>query len=252
MSSALFPAAYAPWLTDRLKGSRIETLATCNQCAMVKPHGVTRDKGPFLNHLKCCTYFPYLPNFSLGALTLEKMNLALPRGLLLPVGLFPSQSEQNLIDEIGLEGFGRRSELLCPFFDTGANQCSIWENRPGVCNSYFCKSDEGKKGLNFWKEVESYLNHFEWKLACEVFYQMGFTENELAYCQGAMSTETEEDEREYFIQAAWGKWFSKKHEFYQETRKLALEITPEKVGQLLEDEFLSLEKKISKSSSVAK
>lgn len=245
MGSALFPPSYAPWLTDRLKGSRAESLATCDNCAMVKPTGLTRDKGPFLNHLKCCTYFPFLPNFSLGALPQEKLQLAQPRGLLLPVGLFPSAEEQNLIDELGIDGFGRRSELLCPFFETKKNHCSIWEQRPGVCNSYFCKSDEGKKGLKFWKDIESYLNHFEWKLACEVFYQMGFTENELAYCQGAMSAETEDDERLHFEHAAWGKWFDKKYEFYQKSRELALLISPEKVGQLLEPEFLALEAKLS-------
>lgn len=212
---------------------------------MVKPQGVTRDKGPFLNHLKCCTYFPYLPNFSLGALTEEKMNEALPQGILLPVGLFPSPGQQNLIEELGAEGFGRKVELLCPFFSAKENQCSIWAQRPGVCTSYFCKSDLGKSGLSFWGDVEKYLNHFEWKLACEVIFQMGMTENELAYCQGAIDTETEEDEQEYFVQAAWGKWANNKFKFYQEANRVALTISPEKIGEILDPEFLDLEKQIS-------
>lgn len=212
---------------------------------MVKPQGLTRDKGPFLNHLKCCTYFPYLPNFSLGAIPKEKIDLTLPRGILLPVGLFPSPGQQDLVSQLGSAGFGRKIELLCPFFSVLENQCSIWDQRPGVCTSYFCKSDGGKNGLKFWSDVEKYLNHFEWKLACEVIFQMGMTENELAYCQGAIDTETEEEEREYFIQAAWGHWLDDKIKFYKEANKIALTMTPEKIGQILDPEFLELEKSIS-------
>ncbi len=241
----LFPQSYAPWLASRLTGSRPETSATCNSCAMVNPQGITRDKGPFLNHLKCCTYFPYLPNFSLGALREEKIQATLPRGVLLPVGLFPSPGQQNLIEHFGSAGFGQKVELLCPFFNSSQNQCSIWDQRPGVCTSYFCKSDQGKKGLLFWSDVEKYLNHFEWKLACEVIFQMGLTENELAYCQGAIDTDTEEDEQEYFIQAAWGPWANNKFKFYQQANKIALSISPEKIGEILDPEFLDLEKKIS-------
>lgn len=244
MGSRIFPQSYEFWLGSRLTGSRVEASATCDNCAMVKPQGVTRDKGPFLNHLKCCTYFPYLPNFSLGALPEQKINQALPRGILLPVGLFPSAGQQNLIEELGIEGFGRKAELLCPFFEKTENQCSIWDFRPGVCTSYFCKSDQGKKGLEFWRDVEKYLNHFEWKLASHVIYQMGLTENEMAFCQSAIDINTEEDERSYFLEAAWGKWFDRQIEFFKQSRDIALEVSQEKIEELLGPEFLKLENKI--------
>lgn len=247
-TNPFFPASYTPWLAKRLPGSLPETQATCNTCAMVKPTGLTRDKGPFLNNLKCCTYFPYVPNFSLGAIDENKILKALPRGILLPVGLFPTAEHQDLVAELGIKAFGQKSELLCPFFDTAQNQCSTWDTRPGVCTTYFCKSDYGKKGLDFWADVEKYLNHFEWQMACHVIRELGMGENEIAYCQGVISPETEDDEREYFLQAAWGKWFSKKYEFYKEASRVASTVSVDQVAGLIGDEFLELEKKIRNDS----
>ena len=245
MSAKIYPQGYDHWLSQRLTALRSESLATCDNCAMVKPSGLTRDKGPFLNHLKCCTYFPYLPNFSLGALTAKDLAKTEPRGILLPVGLFPSADEQNKIESFGLEGFGKKSELLCPFFDSSKNQCSIWTYRPGVCTSYFCKSDQGQKGLDYWKVVEKYLNHFEWKLACAAIEKMGLNENVLSYCQAAIDPNTDEDERSFFITAAWDTWFAKKQEFYQEARKIAFEFSATDLEKLLDPEFMQLEKKLN-------
>lgn len=248
MAANIYPKGYEPWLSQRLTARRTESLATCDNCAMVKPSGLTRDQGPFLNHLKCCTYFPYLPNFSLGALSADDLAKTKSRGILLPVGLFPSENEQNKIKNFGHEGFGKKSELLCPFFDSMKNQCSIWTYRPGVCTSYFCKSDQGQKGLDYWKDVEKYLNHFEWKLACAVVEKMNLNENILSYCQAAIDPQTEEDERDYFITAAWGSWISKKQEFYQEARKVALEISAVDLEKLLDSELVQLEKRLNKDT----
>lgn len=232
MSNKLYPEGYEPWLSQILTERRVETLATCDNCAMVKPTGLTRDKGPFLNHLKCCTYFPYLPNFSLGALSTESIAHAEPRGILLPVGLYPSIEEQNKINKFGAKGFGKKAELLCPFFEGATNQCSIWTYRPGVCTSYFCKSDQGQKGLDFWKDVERFLNQFEWLLATRVLEKMNFDENVLSYCQAAMSEDTEDDERDFFISESWGDWGSKKIDFYQEARRIALKTSPDELNEL--------------------
>lgn len=244
MAHQIYPQGYDHWLSQRLTARRLESLATCDNCAMVKPSGLTRDKGPFLNHLKCCTYFPYLPNFSLGALTSEDLAKAEPRGILLPVGLFPSAEEQAKTESFGSEGFGKKSELLCPFFDGAKNQCSIWTYRPGVCTSYFCKSEQGQKGLDYWKDVEKYLNHFEWKLACAVIEKMGLNENVLSYCQAAIDPNTEEDEREFFIAAAWESWISKKLKFYQEARRIALTVSSQDLEKIMDPEFLQIEQRL--------
>lgn len=246
MSFKLYPQGYDHWLADRLTTHIQEFAATCNNCAMVKPEGITRDQGPFLNHLKCCTYFPFIPNFSLGSLTTTDLNKVCERGLFLPIGLYPSTIEQEKIKTIGYDGFGKNEKLLCPFFDKQQNQCSIWSSRPGVCTSYFCKSDRGQKGLDFWKNVESYLNHFEWQLAKAIIEKMDLDENTLSYCQAALSTDTDSDERPFFIDAAWGTWIDKQHEFYQKARQIAFNFSTNDLDHILETDYLNLEKQINK------
>lgn len=250
--SYLFPEFYSSWLSQRLPIAPRESLATCENCAMVNPSGITRDLGPFFGHLKCCTYFPYLPNFTLGALGEEQYQAAKKYGVFLPVGLYESLQAQGIRNSFGHQGFGREEKLLCPFFSKSQNSCSIWAQRPGVCTTYFCKSDYGQMGLEFWSKVEKYLNHFEWKMATELMTRMGLNENEIAYCQAVVSPETEEDERDYFIQAAWGKWFSKQREFYQESYKEALGITSSDLDKILDPQFLELEKSIFSQVSTMK
>ena len=246
--SPLFPPAYAPWLKARLGRTATENLATCDSCAMVKPEGVTRDPGPFLENLKCCTYFPFVPNFGLGAMYSRpsaalklRLRTASDKGIMLPQGLFSSPEHQLLIEELGDEGFGRKPELLCPFFDTSSSNCSVWENRPAVCTTYFCKSNRGADGLHFWGEVERYLNHFEWTLANEVLNRIGFTDEQFEMSKAVMTIEEAGQERDYFARAAWGAWYDKQIEFYSETKRVALEISSIDIGHLIDPEFLELE-----------
>lgn len=252
MHSYLFPTSYSHWLASRLPATLQETLATCQNCAMLKPIGETRDPGPFLSGLKCCTYFPFIPNFSLGQISATQIENVAKIGILLPVGLYPSISRQRLGIQLGKDGFGQKQELLCPFFSSEQDACSIWANRPSVCTTYFCKSDRGRSGLQLWADIEKYLNDFEWTLACETLKRMGVHENTLAFSQSALSEETEDDERSFFVQAAWNsaasffdiKTISDQILFYQKAAMLARQIQATDLDQLLNTETLLLEKKI--------
>lgn len=203
----------------------------------------TRDPGPFLPNLKCCTYFPFIPNFTLGSLPSESYALAKAKGLLLPLGLYPTPEHQALVDFYGAQGFGKKADLLCPFVKS--NSCSIWNYRPGVCTSYFCMSDQEEKGLEFWSDVEDYLNHFEWVLASETHRRLGLGENELAFCQAVISPESELSERRYLLEAAWGTWYLKQEEYFKAASMTAQNISDKDLDSLLHPEFLNLEKKIN-------
>lgn len=248
MHNYVFPGSYAPWLARRLPKALRETKATCDQCLMAKPvaerPGPTRDPGQFLNHLKCCTYFPFIPNFSLGAFSAIDFEKANRAGLLLPVGLYPSIAYQEKKVKAAFSSFGKSEELLCPFFNSERNACGIWSLRPGVCTSYFCQSDQGVMGIKLWGEIESFLNQFEWILAKRVFEELGFSENELAFGRAAISLETEEDEREFFIEAAWGSHNSSRFEFYQKARELALRFTNDQIEEILGADLISKEKSL--------
>lgn len=214
----------------------------------LRPQGPTRDPGPFLPHLKCCTYFPFVPNFGLGAMLLDdspalrvRLKTAEAQGVLLPMGLSASSERQVLSESFGLQGFGQQSELLCPFFDTAKLGCSVWQKRPGVCTTYFCKSDDGQPGLEMWKGVETYLNEFEWKLAGAVFERLGFTEDDMEMCKATMSIDEAGEEREYFARAAWRDWFDRKEELFVKSHETALTFGASEIDALLGQVTLELE-----------
>jgi Fe-S-cluster containining protein len=245
--SPLFPPDYAPWLASRLGGTLKETLATCDQCAMVKPSGLTRDAGPFAADLKCCTYFPFVPNFSLGSMLNEdsaairlRIETASQQGLLLPVGLYATPERQTAMEKRSRD-FGRKRELICPFFDTQSLGCSVWKQRPGVCTTYFCKSDKAESGLEFWSDLEDYLNHFEWTLAVEIFSRMGLGEIEMEMCESIMATEANDPERAILMRGSWGPWWNRKDEFYKLSLGKALAISPSELNEILGEESLELE-----------
>jgi Fe-S-cluster containining protein len=246
MPEPLFPPLFAHWLQPRLPLQVSEKLATCEDCAMVTPVGVTRDPGPFSARLKCCTYFPYVANFALGAMLSKndgtlavRLAQAKTEGLFLPTGLHPTAERLQKIETLK---FGQDAALLCPFYDSQKNGCAVWQNRPGVCATYFCKSERGTDGLAYWKNAEKYLNAFEWALAQQVLVKLDIGADEIEMCKAALSIEEPGEERDYFLRLAWGRWLGQEHEFYQESLRLARTISSEDLGQILGPPNLELER----------
>lgn len=244
--SALFPPIYQRWLSEKLAGQVRESKATCDRCAMVKPEGLTRDQGPFQDNLKCCTYFPFLPNLSVGALLEQnssafrlRFEQAKAQGLLLPVGLYPTPERQRLMEERRDE-FGQRADMLCPFFDARTSGCSIWFHRPAVCTTYFCKSDYDEVGFEFWADVEDDLNHFEWVMATELFGRLGLAEEEMQACRDLMSTRPGL-ERDQLVEKSWGVWRGREEEFYLQAWNESHKISAHEVDEMMGEESLELE-----------
>ncbi len=169
--------------------------------------------------LKCCTYFPFVPNFSIGALIengeaqqLEFLAIARRQGRTSPLGLFPSREFEQMKHALGVEAFGRKRELLCPFFNSESKSCSIWTYRPAVCASYFCQSSRA----NSWKNIEAYGNLFEWTLAHEVLWRAGFT-----------TDETDQMKQ----RASWFEYADQEDTLYRKSYHLACEVSS---GEILE------------------
>lgn len=246
--SALYSEVYKTWLGAELSECLSESLISCHDCAMVNPKGFTRDKGPFDPELKCCTYYPYIPNFSIGAMIsnskgageffLSKVSdgTLSPDGVLLPLGLFPSKSRAQSQEKLKENGFGVSRNLLCPFYDTQTQGCGIWAYRSGVCSSYFCQSKYGEAGFTFWKEVERYISLFEWSLAHEVLWQMGFTLDDVRL--GELARDSDCDEK---MRRSWSEYYENKLEFYVESYRRACELGPQDIAKLLGEEGLSLQ-----------
>ncbi len=211
------PSFYSQWIrTESLvAGLPDEARAfDCGSCFMLKPRGLTRDLGPFQAHLKCCTYSPFLPSFSLGSL-LETANgdLEAEKRLsdffevskLTPWGAVPRRKQGTSICETG-----RHSRDACVFLSgDGCAQCTIRSHRPAVCASYVCRSNQGAQGLQAWRDFEEKLSSWETTLATLVALEAGFTL----------------DDRDYefaTLEAA--------KQFYRRAYKLAREISPDDIG----------------------
>lgn len=238
--SFIYPPLYEHWLRPRLAVAVTESLATCDDCAMVRPAGLTRDPGPFRADLKCCTYFPFVPNFGLGAMLAAdaagagaRFAAARAQGLFLPTGLHAAAERELLQADAGPDGFGRDPRLLCPFHDRARNRCGVWANRPGVCATYFCKSERGADGLAYWRAAEEYLNHFEWSLANWAAARLGLDDERVEMCKAALSIEEAGEERDYFLRAAWGDDHGREAAFYARALEAARAIAPAELAGLL-------------------
>ncbi len=164
------------------------------------------------------------------------------------MGLYATPERQQMMEDRAVEGFGRQSDLLCPFFDTKSLGCSVWQSRPGVCTTYFCKSDRGADGLDFWNDVENYLNHFEWVMANEVCRRLGVTDHQIEMIKAVMTTSDGDEERNYFLQESWGSWFNRKFDFYLEAHKISLYVQPQEIDSLLGEAALELEESLRQRS----
>lgn len=153
------------------------------------PRGA-RDPGPFRADLKCCTYIPFLPNFTLGRLddgAWERVSASVEKGQaeLTPLGLIPLVAAEN---------FGQDEAAKCPFLSADPTaHCTIWRDRPTVCRSYFCLSSNQA----FWQEQEERGNDLEWLTAHELLWSLGFTDDEVR-----TFAEWTGQEREYFRECA--------------------------------------------------
>lgn len=185
--SDIVPTFYREILSSKIiKLNVTETKATCDNCLR------SRDKRfafPYKPDLKCCTFHPYLPNYSVGALLSrsEKTSGILKieskiknREFALPIGIVAPFDYQFLFLNKEDEQFGNDAALLCPYYDTGANRCSIWNSRGVVCTTFFCRSDQGQAGLKFWAVLSDYLSYVEMALAEECLVQLDFSPRDLS------------------------------------------------------------------------
>jgi hypothetical protein len=183
----IVPAIYKNFLSPRvLKIDATETKATCDNCLR------SRDKRfsyTYQKNLKCCTFHPYLPNFAVGGLLQESQETVGTQKIRskiknhefnFPIGLIAPYDYQFKFLSKEEEDFGNEASLLCPYYDSQKNKCSIWTYRGVVCTSFYCRSDYGQNGLKFWSVLSDYLSYVEMALAEECLVQLDFSPRDLS------------------------------------------------------------------------
>ena len=139
------------------------------------------DHCPVSAELKCCTYQPLWLCFSVGEALLnpqveQKVLSVVDDFVLSPIGFSASAKKRRLFAEKGIWGFSKEADLLCSFYDKGS--CSIWGARPSVCRFYFCKSDYGMQGIEFYQEVENWLLSVEGQMLYLWLMEKGYSLND--------------------------------------------------------------------------
>lgn len=133
-----------------------ESRADCDRCVMLaKYSGAPPDvKGTFHPDARCCTYDPWLPNYTVGRILkaggegAKRMRKRLAEGArVTSVGSHPNDSPQP--SGVG-ESFGRNLSQVCPFFTGDVAACAIWPDRNALCRTWFCKHDRGRIGQRRW------------------------------------------------------------------------------------------------------
>ena len=231
----------APGVFDR--PAVLEERATCDKCAMCD-HGQIApvEMDYFEPNAKCCTYYPTLANYLVGAILADQgEELAEGRRRLrekiatrigvTPENVMASRKYTLIYTAASSSGaFGRSKNLLCPYFDVAnGGRCTVWQYRDAVCSTYFCKHADGKPGWEFWNTVKGYLSHVERSLAAATARTVDPTVTEPAIEQFRLSLEDVEDLPPTATEYAryWGKWVGREEEFYvacyEQARKVKVE-----------------------------
>lgn len=156
----------------------------CNRCEMIAPQGLTRDLGPFLKDLKCCTYQPFIPNYSIfevaslrnitmRQLICELQNMSL-RYRFQPLGAIPERSQNSICE------MGKDRQKRCQFLTDETNpRCSIFSARSMQCRTYRCKGFQNQTELRHELLGVAKLDVFEKTVSYFLALQHGFTGIEL-------------------------------------------------------------------------
>jgi hypothetical protein len=207
----------------------VERRATCERCAMCdhgEPSPVPMEF--FDPTTKCCTYWPMLPNYLVGAILAdESPGLAegkrrVRRAIERRIGVGPSFLDRprkwSLIMTTYDEAFGRARSLKCPYYDDDnpVGSCSIWRHREGICHTYYCRYSGGMRGYEYWTALRSYLGVVQQILAKSASKAVDPSVVEPELRRDRLSAEDIDDlpPKDSDYRAWWGSWVGREAEFY--------------------------------------
>lgn len=245
------PHLYSQLFPDELLNLNLEeTKATCDQCAMTRSR--TRGEISYQEHLKCCTFYPFMPNYLIGAglsdssLTpslggdlramISKRRFSLPIGFVAPIR-YQLEFNQRKPHE-----FGQREDWLCPYFDRAQKNCRIWKYRSAVCTSFYCKSSYGQKGMKFWFDLSEYLTYVEMALLEEALIRLDFSPRQISDQLGYLNrkTSTVAEARSWVIpekvaRDLWNGYFDEQEVFFKRTLEIVSQFTRRDFNEALGD-----------------
>lgn len=253
------PKVYQNFLERKILNLEIqETKATCDNCLRARD---ARFAYTYEKNLKCCTFVPFIPNFAVGGILQQKLDghkviekMIDDQRFALPLGIFPDFDYQYRFNHKKKEAFGNDENLLCHYYDKAKNQCSIWEYRGVVCATFFCRSDYGKAGQNFWTEMKEYLSYVEMALAEDCLVMKDFSPRDISDQLVFLNKQefTKEEKTQKFLSSKdiknyWNGYKDPK-EFYLSCFELVEKQNRSSFKEILGEQGLKLERKVIDSA----
>ena len=244
---AELPPMTGQWLLQAAEAEFIpeELEATCAMCPMTS---VPFRQGGFKVSTKCCTYWPSLPNFSVGSILADNESANHGRHSVRerirfrvgvsPLGIAPPQVYLELYRLGARTSFGKSEALSCPYFTEGS--CGIWKYRQAVCATWYCRHNRGMVGQTFWNAAQAFLEIAERSVALWAVRQLGIGTDVLASLKSRSTLHSQElstadldgrvDSERY--KRTWGRWDGREEELYLETSKLVRQLSWHEIVQL--------------------
>ena len=226
-----------------------ESAATCGSCVMLEKNSSGFSSGHhFSPASKCCTHYPELPSYLVGAL-LCNPDPASAEGArrirekirgkisITPLGIERPAKYSLLINNSLPEFFGRSAALICPFYEEEAGRCCVAPYWDSICSTWFCKYFSGEDGVRLWTALQKYLEGVEYQLKRYLLLEMGLNVPTSGSTQGSQKFLTLQElddlpplQKVYL--ALWGEWAGKEEEFYRESYRIVSGLDREKFAQI--------------------
>ena len=225
-----------------------ETAAECFDCSMVSNDGgILKRGGVFSLKTKCCTHYPNLSNYLIGALLnskvpgLEEGRQRIKTKIRRRIGVEPQgilrPPKYDLLIKRAPHAFGQSKTLICPYYEGKEGKCTIWPFRNATCSTWFCKYNAGEEGMRFWSSLKRYLKHVEMTLVQLSLYKMGldlekviFTDSSYDVLKAQELDELPPDPVAY--EAIWDKWVGHEEDFYINSFSLIIALNREDFEQI--------------------
>ncbi len=237
--SGFFPEFFSSYISK-------EEIAVCADCIMLKPEKSLQQQVYYSEKSKCCTFFPYIPNYLAGLILSdtakdfeqgrEKLKEIIAKGQgISPKGISAGKKYSLLYKKSKKLAFGKNTSLICPFFVNRQNSCSIWNGRSAICSTFFCRYNAGVFGENFWRNIQFYLQETEKKLSKYAIMQLDALTDYFNH-------EPEESDFKPFevddakhpdYEQIWGKWYGKEIEFYVRCYDVIASLTRTKFDEIM-------------------
>lgn len=244
----VLPPLYAGWLTGLgITAIPKEELATCDRCAMSPGDGAPTTETTFSPNVKCCSYFPLLPNYLVGSIladasaggTLARRSISarmLHKADVSPLGL-GAPADQRVVAEAG-NAFGRSESLRCPHYvDEAGGLCGIWAYRNSVCATWFCRHVRGSVGYRFWGTLRNFLGALETDLALHCALELDavdrigldLPELNAPPSREAVTAALVSTDAERIFRDRWKGWHDRPEEFYRRCAAIAASMSAQDV-----------------------